>query len=75
MDLPGRGFGDLYGATVALLDRLDIPRNLADLGVEAVRAPEIAKKALADAAAATNPAPASLAQIEGLLLEGIRGAR
>jgi alcohol dehydrogenase class IV len=75
MDLPGRGFGDLYGATVALLDRLDIPRNLADLGVEAARAPEIAKKALADAAAATNPAPASLAQIEGLLLEGIRGAR
>ena len=75
MDLPGRGFDDLYGGTVALLDRLDIPRGLADLGVEPDRAREIANKALADAAAATNPAPANLAQIEGLLLEGIRRAR
>jgi alcohol dehydrogenase class IV len=75
MDLPGGGFDDLYGATVALLDRLDIPRGLADLGVEPDRAREIAKKALTDAAAATNPAPANLAQIEELLLEGIRQAR
>jgi alcohol dehydrogenase class IV len=75
MDLPGQGFDDLYGGVVALLDRLDIPRRLADLGVEPDRAREIAKKAQADAAAATNPAPASLAQIEGLLLEGIRQAR
>ncbi len=75
MDLPGRGFDDLYGATAALLDRLDIPRGLADLGVEPDRACEIANKALADAAAATNPAPANLAQLEGLLLEGIRQAR
>jgi len=75
MDLPGRGFDDFYGATIALLDRLDIPRSLADLGVEPARAGEIAEKALADAAAATNPAPASLAEIEGLLLEGIRQAR
>ncbi len=75
MNLPGRGFDDLYGGTVALLDRLDIPRRLADLGVEPGRAREIATKALTDPAAATNPAPASLAQIEGLLLEGIRQAR
>ncbi|MEE8506222.1 MAG: iron-containing alcohol dehydrogenase, partial [Kiloniellales bacterium] len=75
MDLPGRGFDDLYGGTVALLDRLDIPRRLADLGVEPGRAREIATKALTDPAAATNPAPAGLAQIEGLLLEGIRQAR
>ncbi len=75
MNLPGRGFDDLYGATVALLDRLVIPRCLADLGVEPNRAREIAEKAQTDAAAATNPAPASLAQIEGLLLEGIRQAR
>jgi alcohol dehydrogenase class IV len=75
MGLPGRGFDDLYGATVALLDRLDIPRSLADLGVETARAREIATKAQSDAAATTNPAPASLGQIEGLLLEGLRRAR
>ncbi len=75
MDLPGRGFDDFYDATVALLDRLDIPRSLADLGVEPDRAREVAEKALTDAAAATNPAPASLAEIERLLLEGIRQAR
>lgn len=75
MGLPGPGFDDLYGATVALLDRLDIPRSLADLGVETARAGEIAKKAQSDAAATTNPAPASVEQIEALLLEGIRRAR
>ena len=75
MDLPGHGFDDLYGATVALLDRLDIPRNLAELGVEPDRAREIAEKALTDTAAATNPAPANLAEMEALLLEGIREAR
>ena len=75
MDLPGQGFDDFYSATVALLDRLDIPRNLADLGVGTARAREIAEKAQTDAAAATNPAPANLAQIEELLLEGIRRAR
>ena len=71
MNLPGRGFDDLHGGLVALLDRLDIPRRLADLGVEPDRAREIAEKALTDPAA-TNPTPASLAQIEELLLEGIR---
>jgi alcohol dehydrogenase class IV len=60
---------------IALLDRLDIPRKLADLGVGEERAGEIAEKALADAAAGTNPAPASTAEIEALLLEGIRHAR
>lgn len=75
MGLPGRGFDDLHGGVVALLDRLDIPRRLADLGVEPGRAREIAEKALTDPAAATNPTPASLAQIEELLLEGIRQAR
>ena len=75
MDLPGRGFDDFYDATVALLDRLHIPRSLADIGVEPDRAREVAENALTDAAAATNPAPAGLAEIEGLLLEGIRQAR
>jgi alcohol dehydrogenase class IV len=75
MDLPGQDFDDFYGGAAALLDRLAIPRSLAELGVEPERAREIAEKALADAAATTNPAPASLAQIEGLLLEGIRQAR
>ncbi len=75
MDLPGQSFDDFYGGVVALLDRLEIPRKLADLGVGADRAREIAEKALADAAAATNPAPAGTAEIEALLLEGIRQAR
>jgi len=75
MALPGEDFDSFYQATVALLDELEIPRDLGALGVAEERAAEIARKAHGDAARATNPVPATVAQIESLLREAIHKAR
>jgi alcohol dehydrogenase class IV len=75
MALPGEDFDSFYGATVGLLDELEIPRDLGALGVAEEHAAEIAQKAHGDAARGTNPVPATVAEIEGLLREAIRKAR
>ncbi len=75
MALPGEDFDSFYRAIVALLDELEIPRDLRALGVAEERAAEIARKAYTDAARATNPVPATVAQIESLLTQAIRKAR
>ena len=58
-----------------LLDALDIPRSLAEIGVPADCAGRIAEKALLDSAAATNPRPASPAEMLALVEEAIAKAR
>ena len=68
-------FDSFYQALCALLDELDIPRSLADLGVPLSAAPALAKKAHLDAAAATNARPASVADIERILEEAINYGR
>ena len=75
MELPGEDFDSFYRATVALLDELEIPCDLGALGVAEERAAEIARKAHTDAARATNPVPATVAEIESLLRQAIRKAR
>jgi alcohol dehydrogenase class IV len=75
MALPGHGFDDLYGATVALLDELEIPSGLGALGVGEERVAEIARKAHGDPGCGTNPAPATVEQIETLVRQAIRKAR
>ncbi len=75
MTLPGDDFDSFYRAVVALLDELEIPRDLGALGVAEERAAEIARKAHGDAATGTNPVPATVAEIESLLRQAIRKAR
>jgi alcohol dehydrogenase class IV len=75
MGLEGSDFATLYGAVTGLLDDFDIPKNLAALGVETAAAADIAAKAFADAATTTNPAPASIADIERLIIDAIAKAR
>jgi len=58
-----------------LLDRLDIPTGLAAIGVTESSLGELAIKSAGDAAASTNPRPATIAQIEGLLRESMLAAR
>lgn len=57
------------------LDDIDIPRSLADIGVPADCATRIAEKALQDSAAATNPRPASLDEMQALVETAIAKAR
>ncbi|MGI9597344.1 MAG: iron-containing alcohol dehydrogenase [Acidimicrobiales bacterium] len=67
-----RAFGEpsfdaLYQAVVELLDQLDIPTDLGRIGVGRDRVDELAAKSAMDAAASTNPVPASVPQIADIL--------
>ena len=75
LGLEDNEFESFYRALCALLDALDIPRSLADLGVPLSAAPALAQKAHLDAAALTNARPASVADIEAILEEAITNGR
>ena len=50
-----------------ILDRLDIPKSLAEIGVEMDSAERLAGKAMLDAAAGTNPRQSSAAEMQSLI--------
>ena len=58
-----------------ILDALDIPKSLSEIGVPGNCAARIAEKALQDAAASTNPRPADLAEMQNLVEQAIVRAR
>ena len=58
-----------------ILDRLDIPKSLSELGVEKDSAERLATKALLDAAAGTNPRASTLPEMQALIEAAITGAR
>ncbi len=60
-------FVDFYKATCNLLDELEIPKTLKEIGVGDDRFHELAVKARKDAAAFTNPRDASIEEIENLI--------
>ena len=67
MGLEDRSFDGIYADTCGILDRLEIPHTLQDLGVTADRAEALAIKAMEDGAAATNPRTASVAELQELV--------
>jgi alcohol dehydrogenase class IV len=67
MGLHDTSHESLAGAIGSMLSRLDIPKQLRDIGVGGERLNEIAHKSLADAAAHTNPRSASVDEIEAIL--------
>ena len=71
MGLNTHDFSHLYDKIVFLLDELEIPTDLAVLGVRENQISEIAQKAHTDAAAATNPVPATVPEIESLLSQSL----
>lgn len=75
LDLPDARFETFYNAVCALLDRLDIPKSLAALGVKHADIGEIARKSMGDPARLTNPRDSSLEQLEALLAQAIERAR
>ena len=75
MGLNDCDFKSFHEAICLMLDDVAIPTNLAALGVEASAAGDIAAKAFKDPATGTNPAPATVADIEGLIHEAIVKAR
>jgi len=67
MGLDGRDFPAFLGAVNAVLDRCDIPRDLAALGVTSDATARLAAKAHRDPARTTNPRPASVDDIAALI--------
>ena len=62
-------------AVEKMLDDIEIPSSLAEVGVPADCAQRIAEKAIQDSAAGTNPRPATVAEIRKLTEEAIAKAR
>lgn len=69
------GFADLHAEICSLLDDLEIPTRLADIGVTADASAELALKSSKDPAASTNPRSAGVREIEALIREAVTGAR
>ncbi len=67
MGLEDKSFDSFYQAVCALLDALDIPITLVDIGVPADCAAAIAAKAIQDSAAATNPCQATVPEIQAII--------
>lgn len=75
MDLEDTSMEAFIAEIERILDALQIPKSLAAIGVPNDCAGRIAKKALQDAAAETNPRTASLAEMQGLVESAIAKAR
>lgn len=75
MGLQATDFDSFYHAVCTLLDRCDIPRGLADLGVTADRIDAIAAKAMTDTAIATNPRPVTLSDVQAMIRSALVNAR
>jgi alcohol dehydrogenase class IV len=75
MHLDGTDFDTFYGAVCELLDTLDIPRSLSEIGVPIEAAAVLAERAHQDTAASTNPRSANIAELEELIVEAITSGR
>lgn len=75
MDIGDKSFDGFYGTVCNLLDSLEIPKTLADIGVPADCAAAIAAKAIQDIAAATNPRTATVSEIQTIIERAITEGR
>ncbi len=75
MALDDKSFAGFYGAICNLLDELSIPKTLSAIGVPSDCAAVMAKKALQDAAASTNPRPSTEAGIQAIIEEALATGR
>ena len=67
MGLKKNDFEFFYNSICNLLDQLEIPKNLKEIGVETNSVERLAEKALKDSAFATNPKTASLEEMISLI--------
>ena len=75
MGLADRSFDGFYGAVCRLLDDLEIPRTLTEIGVPAGCAAALAEKARRDSAASTNLRPSSIMEIAAVIEDAMTGGR
>ena len=75
MGLEDTGFVAFHAHICGLLDRIGIPKTLADIGVPADCAPRIAAKAIQDSAAGTNPRALTVEEIVPVIEEAVTRGR
>lgn len=75
MELADTSIEGFISAVEALLEEIDIPKSLGEIGVPQDCASRIADKAIKDSAASTNPRVATLAQIRAMTEDAIARAR
>lgn len=75
MGLDDKSFDGFYRAVCDLLDALDIPKTLADIGVPTDCAAAIAEKTIQDSAAATNPRQATVPEIQVIIEQALSHGR
>ena len=75
MGIKKNNFEYFYQSICDLLDKLEIPKNLSEIGVDDTTIERIAKKAMKDSAFSTNPKTASLKDMMGLIEITINNGR
>ena len=75
MEIPDHSVAGFIAAIEAILDKIQIPKSLSEIGVPTDCAERIAVKALKDSAAKTNPRSASLDEVRVLIESAITRAR
>ena len=75
MQFDDHSVGSFISNVEKLLDRIQIPRSLSEIGVPASCADRITEKAMKDLAYATNPRPATFEEMRELVLASIKNAR
>ena len=73
MNLTDNSISGFIDNTETLLNRLQIPKSLGEIGVPLDCSRRIAEKALIDSAAATNPKKANAFELENLVKQSILG--
>jgi alcohol dehydrogenase class IV len=75
MDLSDTSVEGFMAAVETMLDQIEIPKSLGEIGVPADCAARIADKALKDSAARTNPRVATQAEVQAMIENAIAHAR
>ena len=75
MDLADTSVEGFMAAVETMLDQIEIPKSLGEIGVPADCAARIADKALKDSAARTNPRVATQAEVQAMIENAIAHAR
>ena len=75
MGLKKNDFEYFYHSICDLLDQLDIPKNLSEIGVEDSAINSLAEKALKDSAYSTNPRLASFEEMRELIKVSLHNGR
>ncbi len=75
MGLEDNTFDGFRDGVCSLLDRVDIPRTLADIGVPGDCGSRIATKALQDSAAGTNPRAVTKEEVEAVIHQAMTHGR